>query len=796
MVLTHAVDISVAYSTAQGSPIPPPQDVVLTVPSYATQQERRALLDAAELAELNVLTLIDETTAAGLQYAMDKKFDDGEQLLLFYNMGASALQVSLIRFFSYEQPQKYGKPKPTPALEVLAKAWDATLGGLAFDHLLVEYLADQFNHAWAKTGRGKDKDVRTIPRAMTKLRIQANKVKHVLSANTEIPVYMESVHDDVSLSTLITRTQLEELAAGLLERSVKPIEQVLKAADRKLEDLTGIELIGGGMRIPRVQTEISKAVNGMELGMHINADESMALGAAFAGANISTAFRVRPVGMTDIYPFPMQVTLSDLPSKDKKAKKGDEEWNKNAVVFQAFSKMGVKKTIAFTHDSDVHCSLDYVEDDLLPPGTNRAIERYEITGVAEFAEEMEKKELGKPKVSLQFELSSSGITSLVKAEAVVEETYTVEEEEEVDDEEAAAEAPEDAERKTEEAADSNETVEANATEPVKPKKKIMVQKVRCRFFDHGNGKKAIDAKVFYLTWCTNLKFFGKRLARPAFVPTKEKKKLHKRPLTVKAYHEGKVRPHSPELLEASKNKLLDMATRDKERMMLEESKNRVESYIYRIKNKLEDDEEVISKVTTKQQREEVRKLAVDAEEWLYDAGYDADFATMEDKYAELSTPFEKIMLRVSETTDRPEAVKALQKKLTEIEQLMAKWEQDRPQVTEEERTGVLDRIEGVRKWISDKEEEQKKKKPHEDPAFVSADVPSQTAEIEKTVLRLSRKPKPKPPKKNETKAENATEDASNSTAEGGATEGTGEGAPEEAADGEKKEGEGEKEDEL
>lgn len=469
MVLTHAVDISVAYAAEHGSTIAPPKDCVLTVPSYATEHERRALLDAADLAELNVLTLIDENTAAALHYAMDKKFDDGEQVLLFYNLGASALQVSLIRFYSYDAPQKFGKPKPTPALEVLAKAWDATLGGSAFDHLLVEYLADQFNHAWDKTGRRQTKDVRAFPRAMTKLRLQANKIKHVLSANTEIPVYMDAVHDDVSLQTTVTREQLEDMAGALLERAVAPLHKVLAIANKTIADVTGIELIGGGMRIPRVQTELSKTVGDLELGLHINADESMALGAAFAGANISTAFRVRQVGLTDVNPFPISVTLEDMPS----AKSDEEDWKKEAVVFKSFGKLGVKKTIAFTHDRDVRCGLDYVEDEMLPAGTKLTLERYNISGVEDFAAEMAKKDLGKPKVSLQFELSASGITQLVKAEASVEETYTVEEEVEVDDEDAAGEAAtEDAN-----ATEANLT-ETNATKADKPKKTIKVEKVR------------------------------------------------------------------------------------------------------------------------------------------------------------------------------------------------------------------------------------------------------------------------------------------------------------------------------
>jgi hypoxia up-regulated 1 len=507
MVLTHAVDISVAHAASTGNTIAPPRDVVLTVPAYSTVVERRAVLDAANLADLNVLGLIEENTAAALHYAMDKSFEDREQVLLFYNMGASAVQVSVVRFFNYEQPQKYGKPKSVPALEVLAKAWDETCGGLAFDHMLVGYLADKFNEIYKKE-RGVEMDVRTDTRAMTKIRLQANKIKHVLSANNDIPVYMDAVYDEVALNTHMTRSQLEDMAKDLLERSVQPVSRALEIANKTIADLTGTELIGGGMRIPAVQTKLKEVVGDLDLGMHINSDESFALGAAFSGANVSTAFRVRHVGLTDLNPFGMQISLTDLPLEDGAATTdGDEDWSKKATIFKSFGKIGVKKTITFKHDKDVHCALDYEESELLPSGTELALERYNITGVADFAKEMEEKKLGTPKVSLQFELSSSGITSLVKAEASVEETYTVEEEVEVDDDEAAesnATAPDektgtkDGETKQEnseagkdgntdanvtDAKDANETKNKDSKDDKKkkeekPKRKMMVEKVR------------------------------------------------------------------------------------------------------------------------------------------------------------------------------------------------------------------------------------------------------------------------------------------------------------------------------
>ena len=278
------------------------------------------------------------------------------------------MQVSVVKYHAYEVPEsKYSKKmKSVGSIEVLGKAWDQTLGGEAFDSRLVDYMADHFNREWRKA-RGHEKDVRDIPNAMTKLRLQANKVKQVLSANQEIPVHMDSLYDDISLSMQITRAQFEELCDDLMERAVTPVHDAIKMANLTLDDIDEIELIGGGMRVPKVQADLSSALGGKELGLHINSDESMALGAAFFGANISTAFRVRNVGLTDINPFSVKVTLKDL--EEVKPKDGEELWFKEATVFKALGKLGVKKTIAFTHDSDVHCSLDYSEPENLPGGT-------------------------------------------------------------------------------------------------------------------------------------------------------------------------------------------------------------------------------------------------------------------------------------------------------------------------------------------------------------------------------------------------------------------------------------------
>ena len=213
-----------------------------------------------------------------------------------------------------------------------------------------------------------------------------------------------------------------------------------------------------------------------------------------------------------------------------------------------------------------------------------------------------------------------------------------------------------------------------------------------------------------------------------------------------------------------------LAQKDKDRQMLESAKNMVESYIYKIKNKLIDDEENVNLVTTAEQREEILKLANDAEEWLYDDGYNADLVTMQNKFAELETPAEKIFFRVAEMAARPVAVAALTEKLGKIVALMTKWETTHPHITEEERGDVLTKVEEIKSWLADKEAEQEKLALNEDPVVSSAELKAKTKVVEAVVGRLSKKPKPKPPKAkkvdtNETKADNSTQSENETVAE-------------------------------
>jgi len=117
---------------------------------------------------------------------------------------------------------------------------------LAFDARIVDFMATEFNEQWnKKRNDGEQKDVRKYARPMAKLRIQANKVKHVLSANTDFPIFIDALYDDTNYQSHMTRQKFEEICGDLLDRTTTPITDALNAANMTLEDIHGVELIGG-----------------------------------------------------------------------------------------------------------------------------------------------------------------------------------------------------------------------------------------------------------------------------------------------------------------------------------------------------------------------------------------------------------------------------------------------------------------------------------------------------------------------------------------------------------------------
>lgn len=177
----------VAEAQAGGS-VP---DAVITVPAFYGQRQRQALIDAAGLAGLNVLGLINTHTAAALQYGIERDFANKTQNVIVYDMGSGSTVVALVKYSTYSA-KEVGKPKPTVVnqLEVRDVDWDASLGANTLDTLLAHHFAKLF-----KEKTKLDVDITTVPKAMAKMKRNVRRTKEMLSANTGAPCSVEELYD-------------------------------------------------------------------------------------------------------------------------------------------------------------------------------------------------------------------------------------------------------------------------------------------------------------------------------------------------------------------------------------------------------------------------------------------------------------------------------------------------------------------------------------------------------------------------------------------------------------------------
>nr|AAH03770.1 Heat shock protein 4 [Mus musculus] len=286
-----AMLLSKLKETAESVLKKPVVDCVVSVPSFYTDAERRSVMDATQIAGLNCLRLMNETTAVALAYGIYKQdlpaLEEKPRNVVFVDMGHSAYQVSVCAF-------NKGK------LKVLATAFDTTLGGRKFDEVLVNHFCEEF-------GKKYKLDIKSKIRALLRLSQECEKLKKLMSANaSDLPLSIECFMNDIDVSGTMNRGKFLEMCDDLLARVEPPLRSVLEQSKLKKEDIYAVEIVGGATRIPAVKEKISKFF-GKELSTTLNADEAVTRGCALQCAILSPAFKVREFSITDVVPYPISL---------------------------------------------------------------------------------------------------------------------------------------------------------------------------------------------------------------------------------------------------------------------------------------------------------------------------------------------------------------------------------------------------------------------------------------------------------------------------------------------------------
>ncbi|RAO67930.1 uncharacterized protein BHQ10_003942 [Talaromyces amestolkiae] len=596
-------------------------DAVITYPAYYTAEERRSVELAAELAGLHVEALISDGLAVGLNYATSRTFpsvSDGEQpeYHLVYDMGAGSTTATVLRFQSRAVKDVGRFNKTVQEVHVLGAGWDRTLGGDALNDLIVDDMVSKLVESKKLKAGTTVSDVRAHGKTMAKLWKDSERIRQILSANTETSSTFEGIYEeDVTFKYKISRSEFEKLAKDQTIRVGKPIDDALEAAGLKLSDLESVILHGGAIRTPFVQKQLEKQCGSGKLRTNVNADEAAVFGAAFKGAALSPSFRVKDIRAVDSASYAVKI---------KWASDGKERQQK---LFTPTSQVGIEKQVTVKNLEDFEFSFyqqipagdDVVETPVLNVATqnltvsvNKLTEKFacapvnittklnvrlspidglpEVTG-ASVSCEVEKKASVVDDVKGFFGLGKKDDQKPLKADDEPTESVTLEDE-----------------ASTSSAAESSTTTTTTASAKETPKAEA--------------GPRIESIAV-------GLK--SSPLGRP---------------------------PLSTTQLQRIQDRLAAFDASDRERVQREEALNELEAFIYKARD-LADDSEFLKAVKEDQLALLNERLEA-ASDWLYGDGTDASTKDFKEKLASLTEIVNPALKRKKENSERGVKVQLLQ----------------------------------------------------------------------------------------------------------------------------------------
>lgn len=325
-------------------------DCVIGIPSYFTDSQRRAYLDAASIAGLKPLRLMHDLAATALGYGIYKTDlpNSREPIhVAFVDIGQCDTQVSVVAF-------------ETGQMRVLSHASDPNLGGRDFDEVLFRYFAEQFKEQYKI-------DVYCNSRACIRLRSSCEKLKKVLSANAEAPLSIECLMDEKDVKGFIKREEFERLSSSLLERVLVPCKKAVLDTGLLVDRIHSVELVGSGSRIP----SIAKILSGFfkrDPSRSLNASECVARGCALQCAMLSPIFRVRDYEVQDSFPFSIGFSSEEGPISTLS----------NNILFRKGQPFPSIKILKFQRSNTFHLEAFYANQTELPAGTSPKISCFKI----------------------------------------------------------------------------------------------------------------------------------------------------------------------------------------------------------------------------------------------------------------------------------------------------------------------------------------------------------------------------------------------------------------------------------
>jgi molecular chaperone DnaK len=348
----------------------PVTEAIITVPAYFNDSQRQATRDAGRIAGLEVLRIINEPTAAALAYGLENKQN---QNIAVYDLGGGTFDVSILKL-------------EDGLFEVLSTSGDTYLGGEDFDKRIIDWLIEGFNKELGI-------DLRDDRMALQRLKEAAERAKHELSVSEEARITLPFISADATgpkhLNNVLTRREFEKMVDDLIQKTIDPVNDALKAAGLTASQIDEVVLVGGQTRMPKVIEAVHK-VFGKEPNRNINPDEVVAVGAAIQGGILRGD--IKDMVLLDVTPLSLGLeTHGGLFTK----------------IIERNATIPTKNSLIFTTvaDNQSKVQVHVLQGEREFARENKSLGKFDLVGIPPAPR-------GVPQVEVTFSIDSNGIVSV------------------------------------------------------------------------------------------------------------------------------------------------------------------------------------------------------------------------------------------------------------------------------------------------------------------------------------------------------------------------------------------------